>query len=375
VRNAANVSTPCQPEYPLNARDKLLDTIAKDVDRTQPRIPFFRRPIDPLQVWSAPNPTSDPGNPPSDGQSDVADALFDRLMLVQRVVRFGSSAPPPMPHTPEIRVMEVAPAEDGDAASGHNGNGDAHPDKDAEAEGESNASIADAKSSSQDTDSDDEQPLAFKAGGRSSLGLTPNILSPNRSPQLQPHKPHGRPPHLQLNGHPDERDASIEMKTHAHILLRILYVYSLLHPHHPYTQGLNELLAPLYYTVFEGRTSGLRSYSFSVQREELVGEAAVRAAGEVVAKADGEPSSNDPLTRSTSDDDEEDDPTQHIEADTFWLFVELMGELGSVVGDPGDWSLPPISSGSGEGVRGVMVRLSDRLRWADARLWEDMVSL
>ncbi|KAG8699778.1 hypothetical protein FRC08_005106, partial [Ceratobasidium sp. 394] len=92
-----------------------------------------------------------------------------------------------------------------------------------------------------------------------------------------------------------------------------------------------------------------------MHREELVGEAVVRAADEAQAKG------------------EEDDPTQHIEADTFWLFVELMGELGSIVGDPGDWSLPPVASASGEGVRGVMVRLSERLRWADARLWEDMV--
>ncbi|KAG9104498.1 hypothetical protein FRC06_001879 [Ceratobasidium sp. 370] len=344
------IQTSPPPEYPLNARDKLLDTIAKDVDRTQPRIPFFRRPIHPLQTWPTlkSTTTSGPSNAPDDAQPkpEVADALFDRLILVQRVVRFGSSAPPPVPRTPEIRVMDIAPAERGEEAPKPSGDGDAVPDKQAE------SSKAGAKS---DSDSDsDNQPLAFKAGGRSSLVVSPSTLSPNLSPRTAPHLPHLPPPSLQLNGRPSSPDAPLETKTHAHILLRILYVYSLLHPHHPYTQGLNELLAPLYYTVFEGRTTGLRSYTLGMHREELVGEAAIRAAGEAQTKG------------------EEDDPTQHIEADTFWLFVELMGELGSVVGDPGDWSLPPVSSGSGEGVRGVMVRLSDRLRWADARLWEDM---
>ncbi|KAG8770225.1 hypothetical protein FRC12_004431 [Ceratobasidium sp. 428] len=354
------IQTSPPPEYPLNARDKLLDTIAKDVDRTQPRIPFFRRPIHPLQSWptlKSTTPSSGPSNESNDAQlkSDVADALFDRLMLVQRVVRFGTSAPPPLPHTPEIRVVDELPAEGEGKDPKSNEGGDAVQDKPTE---EGGSSKADAKSES-DTDSDD-QPLAFKAGGRSSLGVTPNTLSPNLSPRMTPSQSHVTLPTLQLNNRSHSPDAPLETKTHAHILLRILFVYSLLHPHHPYTQGLNELLAPLYYTVFEGRTAGLRSYTLGVHREELVGEAAVRA-GEAASPA-----------RSRTKN-EEDDPARHIEADTFWLFVELMGELGSVVSDPGDWSLPPVSSGSGEGVRGVMVRLSERLRWADARLWEDMV--
>ena len=36
-----------QPTYPLSQRDKLLDTIAKDVSRTQPRVPFFRSLVEP----------------------------------------------------------------------------------------------------------------------------------------------------------------------------------------------------------------------------------------------------------------------------------------------------------------------------------------
>ncbi|CEL58292.1 TBC domain-containing protein C1952,17c OS=Schizosaccharomyces pombe (strain 972 / ATCC 24843) GN=SPAC1952.17c PE=4 SV=4 [Rhizoctonia solani AG-1 IB] len=361
---AAQLLEPIQtgppPEYPLNARDKLLDTIAKDVDRTQPRIPFFRQPIDPLQTWPKPTPTvSTSDAEPETTQSDVASSLFDRLAIVQRVVRFGNSAPPPAPRTPEIRVMEVAPP-----STNEENNNETHASNTDENMPNANSKENDTHA---DSSEDDDKPLAFKAGGRSSLGLNLSGLSPHVSP---------RPPTLQLNGHSEPDDDQFDLKTHAHILLRILYVYSLLHPHHPYTQGLNELLAPLYYAVFEGRSAGLRSYGLGVRHEEMVGEAAIRAAGDVVAQVEGEtpaPSLEVANPALPEDEDEEDDPTQHIEADTFWLFVELMGELGSVVGDPGDWSLPPVVSGSGEGVRGVMTRLSDRLKWADARLWEDMV--
>ncbi|KAF8707681.1 Vps4 in the MVB pathway, partial [Rhizoctonia solani] len=352
----APIQTAPSPEYPLNARDKLLDTIAKDVDRTQPRIPFFRQPIDPLQTWPKPAPSTS-GSEPELLESDMANALFDRLAIVQRVVRFGNSAPPPAPRTPEIRVMEVAPPSTNE--EDNDGTHDSNTDE--------NTTNTNSKENNTNADSDedsDDKPLAFKAGGRSSLGLSLNGLSPNVSP---------RPPTLQLNGH-SEPDNDDDAKTHAHILLRILYVYSLLHPHHPYTQGLNELLAPLYYAVFEGRSASLRSYGFGVKHEEMVEEAAIRAAGGVVAQVDGgAPAESMDVAKPIPPEDEEDDSTQHIEADTFWLFVELMGELGSIVGDPGDWSLPPVASGSGEGVRGVMTRLSDRLKWADARLWEDMV--
>ncbi|CAE7064570.1 unnamed protein product [Rhizoctonia solani] len=353
----APIQTAPPPDYPLNARDKLLDTIAKDVDRTQPRIPFFREPIDSLQTWPKPTPTtSSLDAEPEPLKPDVADAIFDRLAIVQRVVRFGNSAPPPAPRTPEIRVMEVAPP-----STNENDNHDETHGSNTD-ENTTNTNSKEETNADESEDSDDK-PLAFKAGGRSSLGLDLNGLSP-----VSP-----RPPTIQLNGNSEPDDDQPEAKTHAHILLRILFVYSLLHPHHPYTQGLNELLAPLYFTVFEGRSAGLRSYGFGVRHEEMVGEAAIRAEGEVVARADNEGSVPPTEVAKSNAHEDEDDPTQHIEADTFWLFVELMGELGSVVGDPGDWSLPPVVSGSGEGVRGVMTRLSDRLRWADARLWEDMV--
>jgi hypothetical protein len=87
-----------------------------------------------------------------------------------------------------------------------------------------------------------------------------------------------------------------------------LYLYSVTHPHQPYTQGLNELLAPLYYVLCTELDEG-----------ELA----------------------------------------HAEADAFWLFSELMSELGTSVG-------------SVENVKTAMLDLSARLKWADIYLWEDL---
>lgn len=118
---------------------------------------------------------------------------------------------------------------------------------------------------------------------------------------------------------------------HSQVLLRILYLFSVTHPHQPYTQGLNELLAPLYYAM-------------------------------------------------CSDLDERE--SVHAEADAFWMFSELIGEVGAVVGEPGDWRnqdtvditiLAPGGSGAASnGVKGAMAELSSRLKWADLQLWEDL---
>lgn len=119
---------------------------------------------------------------------------------------------------------------------------------------------------------------------------------------------------------------------HSQILLRILYLFSVTHPHQPYTQGLNELLAPLYLAL-----------CMDLDEKEAV----------------------------------------HAEADAFWLFSEMIGEVGAVVGEPGDWRSPspgeaalPVPGGSGaaqNGVKGAMAELSARLKWADLQLWEDLV--
>lgn len=51
----------------------------------------------------------------------------------------------------------------------------------------------------------------------------------------------------------------------------------------------------------------------------------------------------------------------HVEADTYWAFTGLMGELGDVVLGV-------------EEVQTAMKRLDERVRWADEGLWRELVS-
>jgi hypothetical protein len=67
----------------------------------------------------------------------------------------------------------------------------------------------------------------------------------------------------------------------------------------------------------------------------------------------------------------------HSEADTFWAFGELIGDIGDVIGDPGDWKSfnegIPSAAATPRGVMGAMQQLSERLRWADTELWLELV--
>lgn len=107
---------------------------------------------------------------------------------------------------------------------------------------------------------------------------------------------------------------------HADGLIRILYVFTLLHPHLPYTQGFSELLAPLY-------------WAFAAQDEYLE------------------------------------------EADVFWTFVALMAEVGDVVKGPptgtGSWDQERVDGGE-RNVKWALQRFSNRIRWADQILWDEL---
>ena len=65
-------------------------------------------------------------------------------------------------------------------------------------------------------------------------------------------------------------------------------------------------------------------------------------------------------------EDDYDDPYQ-AEADTFWAFGELIGDVGPVIGAVGE------DQGE-EGVRGLLRLFSERLKWADEELWVNLVS-
>ncbi|KAG8932678.1 hypothetical protein FRC02_000781 [Tulasnella sp. 418] len=308
-----------EPSLPLSPRDKLLDTISKDVDRTQPKVPFFRAPADPSRLSPLlPLPqeseegedTEEDDDPDKDlpptPRIESADALFRRLELIHEATHRAKERRPTLslnttapglrsPATPEIRLSPTAVPEEEAILS-------AAPKDEPESRRPSVASVASDASSTLMTPT-----LSVTSPTSNEFNSVP-ILAAQPLPPVAP--------------------------KHNQILLRILYLYSVVNPHQPYTQGLNELLAPLYYALC----------------------------------AELDPREN-----------------AHAEADAFWLFTELIGEMGSVVGDPGDWQTPaapstsdasplPVAAlhGPMDGVRGAMNELSNRLKWADIQLWEDL---
>ncbi|KAG9005032.1 hypothetical protein FRB94_001855 [Tulasnella sp. JGI-2019a] len=290
-----------EPTVPLGPRDKLLDTIAKDVERTQPRVSFFRAHVDPSPYSPLSPPAQGYVFSPTDeeGRSvpsriESAGSLFERLEMIENVSHPGKVTALPRreslepPKTPEIRL---SPSEDLPEIS-----------------------------------EEEQSPLASESRAISEDGSHDDV----------PHVPM-RAPSLSVTAPQSEAVELLSSKTlpkpvpkHSQILLRILYLFSVTHPHQPYTQGLNELLAPLYYALCT-----------DIDEHESV----------------------------------------HAEADAFWLFTELIGEMGAVIGEPGDWKNPapvpmalaPGAPGSSQlGVKGAMADFSGRLKWADIQLWEDL---
>ncbi|KDQ13122.1 hypothetical protein BOTBODRAFT_396011 [Botryobasidium botryosum FD-172 SS1] len=217
-RFAIELESMAEPTFPPSEHDKLLDMIAKDTERTQPRMPFFRQLSSLIGKSSCIN------------KRGVFAARLGAARRARGNVNFNSQA-------------NGAPAD------------------------------------------------------------TALLLN---SPPIAP-----------SNDSYPATSSSITKETHLTALLRVLYIFSLLHPHQPYTQGLNELVAPLYFVLCS---------------------------------------------------DIDDDEAAHAEADTFWMFNELMGEIGEVVGQTGDWS----REGARDGMKGAMGALSERLRWADEELWTDL---
>ncbi|KAG8855834.1 hypothetical protein FRB96_006656 [Tulasnella sp. 330] len=290
------------PTVPLGPRDKLLDSIAKDVDRTQPRVSFFRSfvepspysPLSPLVHGYILSPTDE------DGRSipqriESAGSLFERLEKIENVSHPARTAPVvasqdlcPLPKTPEIRLSPSMEPEEISETEQRRG--------------------SESQDLSVDHSPDDTRPVA-----------------PLRAPTVSITAP--RPDAIELLS---SQTLPKPGPKHSQILLRILYLFSVTHPHQPYTQGLNELLAPLYYAL-----------CMDIDEHESI----------------------------------------HAEADAFWLFTELIGEMGAVIGEPGDWKNPapvpmataPGAPGSSQlGVKGAMADFSRRLKWADIQLWEDL---
>lgn len=149
-----------------------------------------------------------------------------------------------------------------------------------------------------------------------------------------------------------------------HSLLRILYIYALLNPSMGYVQGMNEVLFVLLY-VF--------GTSASLPSSEEDG-------------SEGEATSHDeaPFAASTSSnflDHLNDSPGAHAEADAFWCFSSLIGEVRGLYDFDGidhasaklrvtNKRQSEIAAGQDTGGMGSLLRrFSLRLRWLDEELW------
>ncbi|SPO35481.1 uncharacterized protein PSFLO_00952 [Pseudozyma flocculosa] len=171
-----------------------------------------------------------------------------------------------------------------------------------------------------------------------------------------------------------------------HSLLRILYFYALLNPSIGYVQGMNEALFTLFYAF---GTAG------SLPRKGVRGAAAPTGRTASVSRAagtgnDGEPAADDGGEGDDSLDDEDEDGTSpHAEADAFWCFSLLIGEVKELYdfegvdramsGDMLAEAPATLSSGVGGGgnflrigMAGALKRFSLRLRWLEPELWRSL---
>ncbi|KAI8336134.1 rab-GTPase-TBC domain-containing protein [Chlamydoabsidia padenii] len=114
----------------------------------------------------------------------------------------------------------------------------------------------------------------------------------------------------------NEEDQDSIQDYHWEVIERILFMYAKLNPGIGYVQGMNELLAPIYYVFANDTSPGL--------------------AGQV-----------------------------HAEADTFFVFTILMGDVR-------DHFVRSLDQDASSGILGTMHRLQQRLAWYDKTLWRDL---
>ena len=156
---------------------------------------------------------------------------------------------------------------------------------------------------------------------RSAGSQTTTLVAPEITFSAADSSPPSSPPPLAPKHPTVPKKATIDASTspfpHRMAMLRILYVHALLHPDQPYNQAMPSLLAPLYLVL---------------------------AAHQI-----------------------DDEAIAYAEADAFWAFGELMGDVAPIIGFPGE------PEHGEDGVRGLLRTLSSRLKWADEELWDDLV--
>ncbi|CED83680.1 GTPase-activating protein [Phaffia rhodozyma] len=310
------------PSHPLSANDKLLDSISKDVNRTQTHLNFFSQPIT--------YPRRDSAQTSSQSYSiKHRRALANRNDAIQSAVwpSAGSSIQTGSEKSDSAAILTTK----SDAGSVRQGS--------SEVPINSNSIGSDNLIRTNSRDQTVPTPSIDPSTSISSLALPE--LPPLDFSDLR----------ITSNGQPTKEDSSTTptsisnvaptvsllstVELHSDALTRILYIFTLIHPHLAYTQGFAEILAPLYF----------------VYASASVAEAKAKASIEEYEQA-------------------------AVEGDTFWAFVGLMAEVGNVVKGPGAgiWSQDLIVIGGvvERDVKWALKRLSDRVKWADLALWEEL---
>lgn len=298
------------PQQPLSANDKTLDSIAKDVRRTQASLHFFDQPI------SANTSASTSTGGPLRTSPASHRALANRLALIASAHSFTpSSRSRPVlgavdtSRTPSKDEMVVPPSPNPSIVS------------DATIRQDGGRSPSRSPATTPNRTAVPLPRLDFEPSPSRLSDFLNTHSSPTSTPSLAVTSPTS--PNHPTNGQtpsvlvPSVTLPSQTVDLHSDALVRILYVFSLIHPHLEYTQGFSELLAPLYWTY----------------------------AGQ------GEPDVHD---------------AEHAEADAFWGFVALMAEVGDVVKGPGEGTWGDQAVGGEKDVSWAMRRLSKRVQWADA---------
>ena len=140
------------------------------------------------------------------------------------------------------------------------------------------------------------------------------------------------------------------------VMKRMLFIFAKLNPGVSYIQGMNEVLAPLYYVFMTDTVDYNNTYGTTILPQKKKDD----------DDDDGNKKKDDNSHSTTTTTKDEkfidfNDPI-NVEADTFWCFMQLMGEIK-------DWFIPTLDKTS-SGINGYIDKYSNILVRQDPKLAE-----
>ncbi|KDN52715.1 RabGAP/TBC [Tilletiaria anomala UBC 951] len=165
-----------------------------------------------------------------------------------------------------------------------------------------------------------------------------------------------------------------------HSLLRILYIYALLNPSIGYIQGMNEIAFVFLYAFRSGRDIVSSSGTVHVDHIPAMGSATYSSSG-ADASSEAEAGAEAAAVEVAAGDIEVLEWTAHAEADAFWCFSALIGEVRDLFDFDGvDHAAAGLRVSNvrardvagniaDSGMAGGLKKFSLRLKWLDEELW------